>query len=210
MTPGRTRTEGRRLRRRLKKVRRSCELLLGQWGMEHGCGIEEFRAYLSTRRRRPIHLLPTAFPDPHLFGMWLKMDDFDIVAFEESASPSHKEHIIAHELAHIALDHNGTALMRSSYSEDEEQEAETMASLILARAAKRWAEPAWGVPAEAADVVARIEEGLGRNVGAGGNGPGNLGTGGNGLGADGPGGNLGAGANGLGGNGSGAPGQGRA
>lgn len=52
--------------------------------------------------------------------------------------------------------------MRSRYSDDEEQEAETMASLILARVTKRWVEPAWAVPAEAADVVARIEQGLGR------------------------------------------------
>lgn len=55
-----------------------------------------------------------------------------------------------------------SVLMRSRYSDDEEQEAETMASLILARANKRWTEPAWGVPDEAAEIVARIESGLGR------------------------------------------------
>ncbi|MEU9039301.1 hypothetical protein AB0D45_30955 [Streptomyces sp. NPDC048352] len=171
--------------------------------MEHGCGIDELHAYLSGQRGRPIHLIPTAFPERHLFGIWLKTDDFDIIAFEKAASASHKEHIIAHELAHIAFDHNGSVqldqlgagagpggagrtgaaagagdagalfadvdpdavrgvLMRSRYSDDEEQEAETMASLILARATKRWTEPAWGVPAEAAEIVARIESGLGR------------------------------------------------
>ncbi|MFE1787642.1 hypothetical protein ACFW7J_04405 [Streptomyces sp. NPDC059525] len=197
-------SEDRRLRRRLKKVRRTCEGLLAEWGMEHGCGIDELHAYLSAQRGRPIHLIPTAFPERHLFGIWLKTDDFDIIAFEKAASASHKEHIIAHELAHIAFDHQGSlrldrdepgtgepdgtaapdgagapegaglpfsdvdpeavrsVLMRSRYSDDEEQEAETMASLILARANKRWTEPAWGVPDEAAEIVARIESGLGR------------------------------------------------
>ncbi|MGE7388651.1 hypothetical protein ACQKM2_24585 [Streptomyces sp. NPDC004126] len=188
-------SEDRRLRRRLKKVRHSCEALLAEWGMEHGCGIDELHAYLSEQRGRPIHLIPTAFPERHLFGIWLKTDDFDIIAFEKAASASHKEHIIAHELAHIAFDHDGSVqldqlgagpapaaatgdpgtlfsdvdpeavrgvLMRSRYSDDEEQEAETMASLILARATKRWTERAWGVPDEAAEIVARIESGLGR------------------------------------------------
>ncbi|WP_405977824.1 hypothetical protein [Streptomyces sp. NBC_00158] len=188
-------SEDRRLRRRLKKVRHTCEGLLAEWGMEHGCGIDELHAYLSEQRGRPIHLIPTAFPERHLFGIWLKTDDFDIIAFEKAASASHKEHIIAHELAHIAFDHNGSVqldqlgagpapaagrgdagglfsdvdpeavrgvLMRSRYSDDEEQEAETMASLILARATKRWTERAWGVPDEAAEIVARIESGLGR------------------------------------------------
>ncbi|UQX03827.1 hypothetical protein [Streptomyces sp. RerS4] len=165
-------------------MRQSCEALLDQWGMERGCGIDDLHRYLSEQRRRPIHLISTSFPEPHLFGIWLKLDDFDVIAFEEAASASHKEHIIAHELAHIALEHSGSVqldqadpgalfsdvdpeavrgvLMRSRYSDDEEQEAETMASLILARAAKRWTEPAWGVPAEAAEIVARIESGLGR------------------------------------------------
>ncbi|MEU3469247.1 hypothetical protein ABZ716_15190 [Streptomyces sp. NPDC006687] len=203
-------SEDRTIRRRLKKVRRTCEGLLAEWGMEHGCGIDELHAYLSAQRGRPIHLIPTAFPERHLFGIWLKTDDFDIIAFEKAASASHKEHIIAHELAHIAFDHKGSlrldqtgpaaqepdgtgatggasgaggaggageagllfsevdpeavrgVLMRSRYSDDEEQEAETMASLILARANKRWTEPAWGVPEEAAEIVARIESGLGR------------------------------------------------
>ncbi|MBW5486478.1 ParH-like protein [Streptomyces bambusae] len=176
--------EARRLRRRLKEVRRRCEALLDEWGMEHGCGIDELHRYLSERRRRPIHLMPAAFPERHLFGVWLDMEECDVVVFETSASASHKEHIIAHELAHIAFAHRGSVrlertgpggtlpeldpaaarsiLMRSRYSDEEEQEAETLASLILARAAKRWTEPAWGVPAEAADVVARIEHGLGR------------------------------------------------
>lgn len=182
-------SEDRRRRRRLKKVRQTCEALLEEWGMEHGCGIDELLRHLSEQRERPIHLLSTPFPERHLFGIWLKMDDFDVIVFEKAATPSHKEHIIAHELAHIAFDHSGSVrldqggpadpdpsrllpdvepeavrsmLMRSRYSDDEEQEAETMASLILARAAKRWTEPAWGVPDEAAEIVARIESGLGR------------------------------------------------
>ncbi|MEU3373386.1 hypothetical protein ABZ734_23330 [Streptomyces sp. NPDC006660] len=151
--------------------------------MEHGCGIDELHGYLSRRSRRPIHLIPTTFPDRHLFGLWLKLDDFDIIAYEKAASASHKEHIIAHELSHIAFAHRGSVefdrgdtsrlfsdvepavvqsmLMRSRYSDDEEQEAETLASLILARASKRWLEPAWGVPEEAAEIVARIENGVG-------------------------------------------------
>lgn len=177
-------SEDRRLRRRLREVRHTCEALLAEWGMEHGCGIDELHRYLSVQRRRPIHLISTPFPEPHLFGIWLKMDDFDVIVFEKAASSSHKEHIIAHELAHIAFEHRGSVqldqsgsgqlfsdvdpaavrgmLMRSRYSDDEEQEAETMASLILARATKRWTEPAWGVPEEAAEIVARIENGLGK------------------------------------------------
>ncbi|MFG2292487.1 toxin [Streptomyces sp. NPDC048603] len=191
-------SEDRLLRRRLKKVRRACEELLAEWGMEHGCGIDELHRYLSEERGRPIHLVPTSFPERHLFGIWLKLDDFDVVAFEKSASPSHKEHIIAHELSHIAFEHRGSVqpdggdpgrgltdvdpaavrgiLMRSRYSDDEEQEAETMASLILARATKRWVEPVWALPDEAADIVARIEHGIGGNS-SGGNGSSSNGNG---------------------------------
>ena len=88
--------------------------------------------------------------------MWFALDGADYVFYDETTSGLHREHIIAHELAHLMWDHGSAEvvapelvaallpdldpslvrrmLSRSSYSSVEEQEAEVMASLVLQQA----------------------------------------------------------------------------
>ncbi len=100
-------------------------------------------------------------------GAWVAMPSVDIVFFEEQTSPLHRQHVILHELSHILCDHRGIAtgveglqsllhatatierlraLQRNHYSDEEEQEAEILASLILERVNHAQANTAIGDP----------------------------------------------------------------
>lgn len=132
---------------------------------------------LGRARRRPIHLMPVELPAAELpCGMWVSTTSVDVIAYARDTSPPHRAHIILHELAHMLCDHQGALgpgqvellfpsidpalvrrmLGRTSYTCDEEREAETLASLLQERVG-RWApESHWEVPAEAAAVIERL------------------------------------------------------
>nr|WP_239085864.1 regulator component [Streptomyces parvus] len=83
-------------------------------------------------------------------GIRLETPDADLLFYEEAASPLHQGHILAHEISHIIRDHAGSleldqdslraigfgpALVRrmsgrTSYTSEDEREAEVMASVI--------------------------------------------------------------------------------
>ncbi|MGK5545120.1 toxin [Streptomyces sp. URMC 127] len=139
--------------------------------------------HLSRRRNRPLHLAPVIMGASYPCGMWVALDTADIVIFEANTSRLHQDHIIAHELAHMICNHRGEtgpagtsglstmfsyldpervreALGRTSYSTEEEQEAEIMASLILEHVTRPPLESRWDVPPVDAEAVARIERSL--------------------------------------------------
>ncbi|NEC17470.1 hypothetical protein G3I50_04210 [Streptomyces parvus] len=80
----------------------------------------------------------------------METPDADLLFYEEAASPLHQGHILAHEISHIIRDHAGSleldqdslraigfgpALVRrmsgrTSYTSEDEREAEVMASVI--------------------------------------------------------------------------------
>jgi len=119
--------------------------------------LSEFVARLEHARGRPIVIHP--FPQPEadpVFGLWLAMENADYIYHVDGTSPYHQTHIVLHEIAHLILDHKGTQawqglarrltpdvdpelvtliLGRSVYRTAEEHDAETLASLILTRAA---------------------------------------------------------------------------
>ena len=92
--------------------------------------------------------------DYSLSGMWMPTKVADFIIYEERTSRAHQEHIIAHELAHILWGHKGVAaadndllrqlfpdispevvrraMLRTKYSDLNEQEAEVTASILLA------------------------------------------------------------------------------
>ncbi len=112
-----------------------------------------FLAKLVLRRQRMIFLHPFNSGPGIPCGMWIGTAEADHIFHEKGTTPWHKTHIITHEIAHMLLGHRGgtqasrdlarllapdadpalvtLVLGRSAYTTVEEQEAETLASLIL-------------------------------------------------------------------------------
>lgn len=183
MAATRPRTPGRRAR--FREIQRTCDRLLTEAGITSCSGdVTAMCEQVSKWRGRDIRLTPMVLEEPMLHGLWIALDDTDVIVYRKDTSRSHREHIIAHELSHIICGHGldgasgppvlarllpditpdlvRRALRRSAYHDREEQEAETMASLILARAHRATAEgPAALAPGDAT-VMARVESVIGR------------------------------------------------
>jgi hypothetical protein len=164
-------------RRRLKELRRSCEARLRDLDVPMAGGVAELCARLAERRGRPIHLIPMAMPATHPCGFWVATDDADFILYEADTSRTHQEHIVAHELAHLICCHRGTVTLdeasartlfpdvdpqvvrdmlgRAAYTDDQEREAEVMASVLLERLSRP--EPP---PSEVEGALARITSSL--------------------------------------------------
>lgn len=171
-------------RRHLKKLRRDCRKRLAALNIPALPDMSALCALLGRRTGRPLHLLPMELHTTGIFGLWLRADDVDFIAYERHTSAAHQSHIIAHELSHMLCDHHhgDTAtetpaelfanldpalvkdmLMRCGYSQQAEQEAEVMASLLLLSLDAR-PEPSPQADASAPghkEVLARIEEAIG-------------------------------------------------
>ncbi|WP_344325214.1 toxin [Streptomyces macrosporus] len=187
MAATRPRTPGRRAR--FRELQRTCERLVTEAGITSGSGgVTAMCDQVSRRRGRDIRLTPMVLEEPMLHGLWIALDDTDVIVYREDTSRSHQEHIIAHELSHIICGHGSggvsgppvlarllpdlvpgvtpdlvrRTLRRSAYRDREEQEAETMASLILARAHRETAEGPAALAPEDATVMARVESVIGR------------------------------------------------
>nr|MDT0660427.1 ImmA/IrrE family metallo-endopeptidase [Micromonospora sp. DSM 115978] len=138
---------------------------------------------------QPIRLVGVPMPAGAPFGLTLFTDNGHIVAYEQGTSRVHQDHIIAHELGHILLDHRSYAVSdetasqlllpalrpamvhrvlnrTGAYSRQEEQEAEMMATILLEEANRREenrepAEVSGGVLSETdAALYARLRHGL--------------------------------------------------
>jgi hypothetical protein len=122
---------------------------------------------ISERRGRPIRLVPMEMRAFDPYGLWIASADTDFICYEANTSKHHQEHIIAHELGHMICCHRGVVrpdektmkllfpdlsphlirglLHRTGYSDIEEEEAEIMASLIMAIAEHHAVSPPPGV-----------------------------------------------------------------
>ncbi|MCC2279947.1 ImmA/IrrE family metallo-endopeptidase [Streptomyces sp. ET3-23] len=166
----------------LKRLRRASEAVLARLDLPDGCSIATLMERLSADRGRPIQLVELPLGAKSPCGMWLATDEADIIVVEANTSRLHRDHIIAHELAHMLCGHRDSTgpdptglghllpsldprrvreiLGRTSYSSTEEQEAETVASLILEQVTRPPVEPRWDVPPVDAETVARIDHSL--------------------------------------------------
>jgi hypothetical protein len=117
--------------------------------------LEQFRANLERHRGRPLLLLPDAIATD-CSGIWIGAEHADFIFYARDTTVVHQRHIIVHEIGHMAFGHQGarvdggelalslfpdlspdlvrSALARTAYSEYEEREAETFASVLLRRA----------------------------------------------------------------------------
>ncbi|MEV4760535.1 ImmA/IrrE family metallo-endopeptidase [Micromonospora sp. NPDC049559] len=155
-----------------------------------GCAVPQpFDAALLCQRvgdalRQPINLVAVPMPTGAPFGLTFFTDAGHIIAYEERTSRVHQDHIIAHELGHVLLDHRSFAIdddaasqlllpslrptlvhrvlgRTGAYSRREEQEAEMMATVLLEEASRPApAAPAADLSPTDAALYARLRQGL--------------------------------------------------
>lgn len=173
----------------LRRLRRRCEARLRALTLPTPFDVETFCADLAARRGRSIVLRPIAMTE-ELTGMWVGGAFIDLIVYERETSPLHQEHFVLHELSHLLCGHQSTVseadvaklslldrhdvsvgavqyvLHRSTYTSEEDQEAEILASLIMEHAVHardHGGVPPAGAPARPlAPLDAVLEEGMER------------------------------------------------
>lgn len=123
-----------------------------------------FCEHLAAQRGRPIELMPLPVPtSPDLpTGMCYASSTTDYIIYDSQTSGYHQEQIILHEVAHILLGHiapelddsqvlyrDPAGLPRVQYSTRQEQEAETLATMLLLRGQRRNPGRAYGALSDA-------------------------------------------------------------
>lgn len=137
---------------RTGRLIRSCDARFRAWGVPEPFDIAALAGHLGRRRGRPVHLLAAPLGPPGPSGILLALPDRDVIAYDAGAGPAHRDHIIAHELAHLGCGHPGAAaallpgldprlvrdmLGRAAHGDRNELEAEVLASTILRRMRRR-------------------------------------------------------------------------
>ena len=130
--------------------------VLREVGVPEPFNVDVFCANVAARRGRRVqlHQLPNGVG--RVCGLYVSLPAVDHVFFATGTSPRHRQHIIVHELMHLLFGHGGlrgfspealerllpgldpglvrAALARGGYSDPEEREAETVASLVMEHA----------------------------------------------------------------------------
>lgn len=170
-----------------KDLQRRCEAKLAGIAFPQPFSLTALCGALAELRGRELRLQPLP-PEVELAspcGVLVALKDVDLVYYEPSTSPLHQEHIVLHELGHMIFEHVPASPLvgldvkrlapdldpqmvqrvfgRTSYTLPQEREAETLASLVLARAGKVRgpALPAAHPSPEVADVLTRLSRLLG-------------------------------------------------
>lgn len=156
---------------------RRCAAIVAELDIPEPFDLGRFLARLVLQRNKLIYLHPFTSGPGVPCGLWISTAEADHVFHEEGTTPWHKTHIVLHEIAHMLLGHDGGTgawhglarlapdvdpalirfvLGRSAYTSVEEQEAETLASLILGQAALPSPQPVVG--AGTAALMCRLEQ----------------------------------------------------
>ncbi|MFJ5675249.1 toxin [Streptomyces sp. NPDC093097] len=177
-------------RSQLKRLRKAGAQRIAELDLPEVSDVAELCRHLSEIRDRPITLVPMQMPASHPCGMWVAARDEDLIFYDANTTSAHQEHIILHELGHIICCHRGAGwldeasarllfpnldpdlvrdmLLRATYDDVQEQEAEIIAYLLSQRvgsAEERHGVPAAGESGVAADtgkhaMLSRIERTL--------------------------------------------------
>ncbi len=123
--------------RELKAIHRDCTRKLVDWGLDKLTAVDDIREVAGRISGRDIQLLPYRLSGSGVHGMLVRTEPTDYVVFDSETTTMHREHIILHELSHVlcghsAAGHTGLAevLRRENYLDDQEIEAETLASIM--------------------------------------------------------------------------------
>ncbi|MFI8339376.1 toxin [Streptomyces sp. NPDC085639] len=142
-------------RSQLKKLRKAGARRIAELDLPQVTDVAELCRHLGEVRDRPITLVPMQMPSSHPCGMWVAARDEDLIFYDANTTGAHQEHIILHELGHIICCHRGAGgldeaaarllfpnldpelvrdmLLRATYDDVQEQEAEIIAYLLSQR-----------------------------------------------------------------------------
>lgn len=170
-----------------RTLRRRCAVLVDSLTIPVPFGLDAFCEQLGRDRGRPISRLAVDLPAGGPCGLLVSTDEAEVVLVERRTTEWHQRHIVLHELGHLLWGHDRLmapatstlllphldpemvhrVLARTSYSELEERQAETVASLILERVSRLAPETRWSARASVdAEALHRVEESLhGRSLG---------------------------------------------
>ncbi|MGP4001363.1 regulator component [Streptomyces sp. 8N706] len=135
-----------------EQLRAQCEERVRALHLPHRCSTRDLRDAVATMRGKPIILKPlkTLGLMDAPCGIRLETEEADLLFYEDGTSPLHKNHILAHEISHVICDHPGSLELnedafdaigfdptlvqrmsgRTSYTTEDEREAEMMATVI--------------------------------------------------------------------------------
>lgn len=151
-----------------RQVRKRCQALVKTLDFPRPFSVEAFVEGLSVRRGRPIRIHTMSIgPAINACGLWIATDVSDNIYVEEKTTKFHQEHIILHEIGHLLCEHGRSdrefhealtillpsirpemisrLLRRSNYTNEQEREAELVASLIYSAAGILTPSPSMGV-----------------------------------------------------------------
>lgn len=170
-----------------EQSRRECGALVETLDLPIPFDLAEFCVRLGRRIDRDIILMSHAMVIGGLCGTWMRTAKADYVFYEEDTSVLHQRHIVFHEVGHILRRHvpgkelsadlartiaPGSkvsdvfrVLGRDSYNDDDEFEAELIATLILRRIGRQSVrEMPTATDPTAGDIIARITTSLSRGA----------------------------------------------
>ncbi|GGS30779.1 ImmA/IrrE family metallo-endopeptidase [Actinokineospora fastidiosa] len=154
----------------LRRIRRECGRLLDGLRLPARADLAGLCGHLAAARGRPLHVVSVSMRASQPCGLWLSTRDEDYVFYDADTGRAHQEHIILHEIGHLICGHTGggdpvpdlfpdldpdlvrAMLARTTYSDEQEQQAEIMAYLL--------AEILRAPSVDADDVAARIADSL--------------------------------------------------
>src|SRR2546426_1040945 len=135
-----------------KHLRDRCEARLRELVLPSPFDVQALCDSVEVRRGRRIFLCPVVSKS-EVGGAWVAGTAGDFIFYEQETTPLHQEHIILHEVSHLICNHQAASvtkgelsrlllpdldaetvasvLRRATYSAEDEQEAELLASLIL-------------------------------------------------------------------------------
>lgn len=168
------------LGRRRRDLHRSCLARVSELDLPVPLQLSVLKQRLEEQRGREIWVLPDKGElPPEITGLWLGAAQRDYIYFRQGLLGCRLENTLLHEFAHMICKHRSASVaeqdwlrakapnltavgsiehmcMRREYSSTDEQEAELMASLILARAEGRWQRLA-GRSKQDVQAAARVE-----------------------------------------------------
>lgn len=168
-----------------EQARRECESLVATLDVPDPFDLTEMCTRLSAQLGRTIVLMSHAMVTGGLCGTWMRTAKADYVFYEQDTSPLHQQHIIFHEIGHILRRHvpgrelsadlaramapgiklsdTFRVLGRDSYDDDDEFEAELIATLIQRRISRQTShETPTATDPAVGDIIARIANSLSR------------------------------------------------
>jgi hypothetical protein len=161
-----------------RSLRVRCRKLVAALDLPVPFDLDEFCMRIGRQRSRSIRLLPLDLPPDGPCGLWIATRDVDYVFHHSGTSVLHQRHIVLHELGHILAGNSAVGasvdervgrllpdldprlvrgvFARTSYTDKDEREAETIATLIQARIRV----DATGTGSVGSDLARRIERSL--------------------------------------------------